>query len=95
MERKQLALDVEIRVLLEVRGQDALAPDIGGSRRDSGQIASVVDGRLCRVLRLEIRLSSSTIARFRLAVYSFQKHGFVPLSGAFHRTVTLATVEST
>ena len=40
MEGKQLAPDVEIRRLLEVRGQDALAPDIGGSRRDSGHIAS-------------------------------------------------------
>ena len=29
MEQKQLALDAEIRGLLEVRGQDALAPDIG------------------------------------------------------------------
>ena len=28
MERKQLALDAKIRGLLEVRGQDALAPDI-------------------------------------------------------------------
>ena len=40
MERKQLALDAEIRGLLEVRGQDALAPDIGGSRRDCAKIAS-------------------------------------------------------
>ena len=38
-------------MLFRERGHPALAPDIGGSRRDSGQIASMVAGRLCRVLR--------------------------------------------
>ena len=39
MQRKQKALDSGIDGSHEVRGQDALAPDIGGSCRDRGQIA--------------------------------------------------------
>ena len=50
MQRKQKALDSGIDGSHEVRGQDALAPDIGGSGRDKGQTAF---GRTAPVSDLE------------------------------------------